>query len=390
MPEVDAITVPMMSESARMYLLCDLSGMERETIHTILAHDWPFCQKFCMNMRSRSYVQYVLRRIRKELTKRGIECLLITNLINIRYVTTMDMSFGYLLVTKKRATLFCDDRYLETARMTLSRDICIAHIRDFPNEFRSLRRCAIESSLTLSQHNRLKRTFRAVRLTPTEGIVERCRRQKSPHEIACIKRACVLTKRILKRIPSWLTEGITEGALARRIRDEAEAEGADCMAFDTIVAFGTNTAFPHHHPTNRLLRKGDIVQIDMGVKVGGYCSDYSRVFFTGCMTSDQQRAMKALQLTIRSCKQMIAQGQPAASIDLHARKTLKQFGYGAEFCHALGHGVGLEIHEGIVLSMHAKKSRESVLLKHEVITLEPGLYFPGAWGMRIEDTIIVQ
>lgn len=390
MPEVDAIAAPMMSASARMYLLCDLSGMEREIIHTILAHDWLFCQKTCMHTRTRTYVQFVLHRIRKELSKRGIESLLITNLINIRYVTTMDMSFGYLLITKNRATLFCDDRYFETARTTLPRDICITHVRDFPDEFRSLRRCGIESSLTLSQHNRLKRTFRSVRLVPTEGIIERCRREKSPYELACIKRACALTKRILKRIPSWLIEGMTETALARRIRDEAEAEGADCMAFDTIVAFGTNTAFPHHHPTDRHLRNGDIVQIDLGVKVGGYCSDYSRVFFTGRMTREQRRAMKALRYTLRSCKQMISIGRSAASIDVYARKALKKIGYDTEFCHALGHGVGLEIHEGIVLSKHAKKTSENVLLKNEVITLEPGLYFPGAWGMRIEDTILIR
>lgn len=159
------------------------------------------------------------------------------------------------------------------------------------------------------------------------------------------------------------------------------------MAFDTIVGFGEHTSRPHHHPTDRALRKGDIVQIDLGLKIDGYCSDMSRVFYTGTKTSRQAKAYRALLEAKKTAEKMVKPGVDVRALDQAARRVLKKHGFGKEFCHALGHGLGLDIHEAPTISGKSKPYR---LKKDEVITIEPGLYFPGEWGMRIEDTMIVR
>jgi Xaa-Pro aminopeptidase len=159
------------------------------------------------------------------------------------------------------------------------------------------------------------------------------------------------------------------------------------MAFETIVAFGENTSKPHHHPTERKLKKGDIVQIDMGVKINGYCSDYSDVYFTSPATPEQKIALSALKKAAKTAKKLVKEGISNRLLDQTARRILKTYGYDKEFSHALGHGVGLEIHEGVTLSSKAPVMK---LKKNEVITIEPGLYFEGKWGMRVEETVVVE
>lgn len=184
-----------------------------------------------------------------------------------------------------------------------------------------------------------------------------------------------------------LRVGTSERELAQKIDALSARLGAERMAFDTIVAFGSNTSHPHHHPTRRTLTSTDIVQIDMGVKVDGYCSDYSRVFWMGQKTPEQKIAYKALLEAKKSAEKSIAVGVSNRALDQIARTVLLRYGYDAEFCHSLGHGLGLDIHEAPTLSTKAPLLR---LLKNEVITIEPGLYFEGAWGMRVEDTIVVR
>lgn len=195
-----------------------------------------------------------------------------------------------------------------------------------------------------------------------------------------------MTRTILTRVPSLLKRGVTEKNLAWQIRILAHESGADDMAFDTIVAFGEHTSRPHHRPTDRKLVRGDIVQIDMGVRVKGYCSDMSRVYFTGKKTPEQSAAFSALRDVVAQCKMRCRAGARNRSLDAYARAVLKRHGFGPEFTHGLGHGVGLDIHEGISLS---RRAPPMTLRAGEVVTIEPGLYFPGKWGMRLEDTVLV-
>ena len=201
----------------------------------------------------------------------------------------------------------------------------------------------------------------------------------------------------------------TEKSLAWHIEKLSHELGADCMAFETIVAFGSNTSRPHHRPTAKKLQKGDIVQIDMGVKVHGYCSDCSRVFFTGMPTEEQQQVFDLLKKIAKETTRMAKAGVSNRTLDTWARNTLKKtliptllvhrsLGEGGTrtqtldvfFLHSLGHGVGLEIHEGINLtSKNVGAPQRGALRRNEVITIEPGIYFAEKWGMRIEDTVLV-
>ncbi len=321
------------------------------------------------------------------LKKSGLWSLLITDLTNILYLTGMRLSAGCVLLTPKETLLFVDSRYKEAAEKFSYSSVHVRPIEEFPKVIGTPSTIGIEADqMSLSRFGRMKMRYKKARFIQTAGIIEGFRRSKYPDELRCIKKACAITKAVLALIPTLLKPEITETALAWQLETESRSRGADGMAFDSIVAFAEHTASPHHHPTDRKLRLGDLVQIDMGARYQGYASDYSRVFFTGTPTSEQKKAMKALRESKKAAEKLVAPGMSNRTLDQCARKILKTYGFEKEFSHSLGHGLGLDIHEGITLSMKAPLTK---LVKNEVITIEPGLYFEGRWGMRIEDTIIV-
>ena len=195
-----------------------------------------------------------------------------------------------------------------------------------------------------------------------------------------------MTKELLRRVPSVLRKSTTEEKLARQLLLWSLELGADGLSFDPIVAFGTHTGCPHHRPTSRSLRKGHLVQIDVGVKFRGYCADMSEVFFTVTPTKTEEQVYRVLTLAKNRAMKAAGVGAPTHELDAMVRAMLKKAGIEQYFTHALGHGVGLEIHEGISIS---RKAPEAKLLKNEVITIEPGAYFPGKFGMRVEDMVYV-
>lgn len=317
-----------------------------------------------------------------------VDALLISDLSNIRYLTGSNVSSGLVLLTKNSLTFFVDGRYAESTTETSYPYVVIRSHLDTGAVFKKYRRIGFESEhVTVARLRRFEKLFPRVRFKPTNGIIENLRRTKTSQELRSIQKACALTKKVLRLIPSRLKIGRTERMLALDIETLSRSLGAESMAFETIVAFGENTSRPHHHPGDRRLQRSDIVQIDMGVKVDGYCSDYSRVFWMGKKTPAQKKAYRALREAKRDAEKSVHTGVSNRSLDTVARDTLKRYGYDKEFCHSLGHGLGLDIHEAPSLS---KKAPLMTLRKHEVITIEPGLYFEGEWGMRVEDTIVVR
>ncbi len=313
--------------------------------------------------------------------------LLVTDLKNIRYLSGMTMSAGCLLVLPRKMVLYADGRYAERAR-AVATGCTVKSPAELKEGLSELRSCAFEADqVTVARLERWEKTFKRTRFLPRSGVIEQFRRSKTADEVRSIKHACDITLSILSAVPRMLKPGVTEEAIAWSIAELARKKGAGGLAFETIVGFGEHTALPHHHPTARRLRKGDIVQIDMGVTVDGYCSDYSRVYFTAAPSAEQKKAYTALQKAKKSAEKLVKTGASTRALDREARRVLKLYGYGPEFCHSLGHGVGLDIHEGVTLST---KAPDQKLLRGEVITIEPGLYFQGKWGMRIEDTIIVR
>lgn len=313
--------------------------------------------------------------------------MLVTDFINIFYLTGIHVSAGAVLLSPLGIELYVDQRYREAAQSNRRHGVIVRSRDALDARIRALGRISFESEkITVAQHERLKRKFKNTKFVQTSDVIEEFRRSKRSDELHSLRRACSITKKILREIPMMLRRGITERELAATIEADARRRGADGMAFETIVAFGPNTASPHHHPTDRRLAKGDLVQIDMGAKLNGYCSDYSRVFFTGPKTTEQSKVYRALKQAKKAAETMLKAGVTNHALDARARAMLKTFGFDREFPHALGHGVGLDIHEGVTLSLKAQRKK---LKRHEVITLEPGLYFEGKWGMRVEDTYVV-
>ncbi len=321
------------------------------------------------------------------LKKASCRSFLVTDLTNILYLTGLSVSAGCVLVQHTKYSLFVDSRYLEAARKIERRGLCIAPLESLEKILKEIGTVGIESgSVTVERMSFWKKKYKNTKFIQTSGVVEEFRRVKFPDERRKMHRASDITRSVLRGIPRLLSIGITERELAWIIEVECRKRGGEGMAFDTIVGFGEHSAIPHHHPTDRKLRKGDIVQIDMGAKYGDYCSDFSRVYFTKKPTEDQKKALSALEQASAAAMKMLKSGVTNRALDLTARKILRTHGYDKEFSHALGHGVGLDIHEGVTLSSRARVRK---IKKNEVITIEPGLYFPGKWGMRIEETIVV-
>lgn len=312
--------------------------------------------------------------------------LLVTNPVNIHYLTGMDISSGYVLVSKSGILLCTDARYLERAQSAAACSVC--DHAGFKRRFQRLQGCMFEADhLTVEALGGWKKEYKTVTWKRSSGIVARLRRAKTPDELKKIRRAMQMTRTILRRIPTVLKTGIAERDVAWLLQEWAHQEGADGMAFPPIVGFGSHTARPHHAPTSRTLKKGHVVQIDVGVRYQGYCSDYSEVFFMQPPTGKQLKAWEAVKQAKRAAMEAVKPGVSVRELDRIARDVLKRYGFNDAFTHALGHGLGLEIHEGTVISSRAKQN--DTLLQDEVVTIEPGVYFPGAFGIRLEETVIV-
>jgi Xaa-Pro aminopeptidase len=321
------------------------------------------------------------------LAKVDLPALLVSDLTNIRYLTGLSLSSGLLLALPRGYVLFVDSRYSEAAAEGAFKGVEVRDISELEKIMKKVPECAYEAEqVTVARLQRWKKVWKETALIRSADIVEEYRRSKDDDELKYIRRAEKMTNELLRRIPSVLKIGLTEMGLSWKIEQWARELGAEKMSFETIVGFGANTSRPHHHPTRKKLTKNTIVQIDLGVVVKGYCSDRSEVFFTGPIPADQRRAYQAVSEAKDAAKKLVKAGASTRKIDQAARKVLASYGMEHAFTHSLGHGVGLDIHEGVSVSSKGKEER---LLKREVITIEPGVYFPGKFGIRLEDMVIV-
>lgn len=315
-----------------------------------------------------------------------VPALLVTDPLNIRYLTGMKATEALLLVRAGGSTLIVDGRYKEVASRLRSPKLRVADRSATEKLFSNVRRCGFEAHhVTVERLTRWKRLFKNTKFIQTSSLVEGLRRKKDAHEIAVMNRARAITDAVLRTVPSMLVPGVSEKDVAHRILSAMLERGAEGLAFEAIVAFGPNSSLPHHRAGSRTLRRRDIVQIDVGAKVDGYCADRSEVYFVGEPTAAQRRAYDAVLAAKRAAEKAIAAGAKCSDIDAVARGLLEKNGY-PPFPHALGHGVGLDVHEGVVLAARSKDS----LLEGEVVAIEPGVYFEGKFGIRLEDTVVVK
>jgi Xaa-Pro aminopeptidase len=340
-------------------------------------------------------VDHALRRARlgDRLSGLGLDALFVTRLPNVRYLTGFTGSNAQVLVGTEATVFFTDGRYREQSRHEVpdaERVIYAGPLPPIAEEAaaRAMTRIGFESEdVTYGSWERLRRALEGIELVPTPPQVEPLRRVKDPEEVTAIGRAQEAADAAFESVVlgGGLREGIAERELALDLEIAMRRAGGDDRAFETIAAFGEHAAEPHHHPTDRALRRGDVVKLDFGAVVDGYHSDMTRTVAFG---EPDARIREVRDLVAAAQEAGIAAvhaGASAADVDLAARRVIEDAGLGKEFPHGLGHGVGLEIHE-------APRVRWDVpddLPEGSVVTVEPGVYIPGLGGVRIEDMVEV-
>ena len=329
--------------------------------------------------------------IRKQIEKEKLDALFISNKSNIFYLTGFRGSNGYLLVTKNHLYLFTDGRYLEKAKKTTCQEcrvidtasglFNVIHNTLVKHRIKSL---GIESKDISVEFYKKLDSLNGFKLKDAGNIVNSARMVKDKEALRLIRHSQKLNEQVLKLVLRELKIGVTEADIAWRIRLIAKDIGACGLAFDPIVAFGGNTAMPHHEVSQKKkLRRGDMVLIDMGLQCKDYTSDMTRTFFTKLPTKQQEDVYQTvLEGNLRAIKSAKS-GNTADEVDKAARKYICDSGYHKKFPHATGHGIGLDVHEEprIAKGSHAK------LQPGMVLAIEPGIYLPGKLGVRIEDMV---
>jgi len=216
-----------------------------------------------------------------------------------------------------------------------------------------------------------------------DGLLK-LREVKDSYEVECIRQATRVVEAGLQRAYEVLREGVREVDVAAEVERALRIEGAEGMAFDTIVASGPRSAYPHAKPTKRVIKRGEVVVVDLGVRVHGYCSDMTRTFIVG-ENREASQVIAAVKGAQEAALKVMRDGVKASTPDAEARRALKEKALDEYFIHSLGHGVGLSVHEGPALS----SSSNDVLREGNVVTVEPGVYIPGKFGVRLEDVVLI-
>jgi Xaa-Pro aminopeptidase len=345
--------------------------------------------------------------VRDRLASQNLDGLVVTAPANIRYLTNHAGSAGTLVVTRSQMHLLVDTRYEEAVRRVQNSPSACAGLEVWPVSdsyeealVDALARLdgpvvvGIEAGhLVVGRYEWLNRTLDArripVSLRSTERVVEQSRVIKDPVEIATLREAAVRLEGVARAAFGAVRAGVSEMEVAGVIEAAIRAAGYEAPAFDTIVASGPNSALPHHRPGRRRLVDGDLVVLDFGGVLDGYCSDLTRTVSVGTPSPDAERLHAAVLDAQQAALDAIRPGVASSAVDDAARQALVARGLGEAFGHGTGHGLGLDIHEEPRVGRRRTGQAETLLQPGMVFTVEPGVYLPGLGGVRIEDDVLV-
>ncbi|MDN3358319.1 aminopeptidase P family protein [Actinomadura sp. DC4] len=321
--------------------------------------------------------------------ERGADAALITRLVNVRHLSGLASSNAALLVRADgTAVLGTDGRYAGTAARVCPELECVID-RDTAGALgaRVAGRLAFEAhDLTVESHRELAGRLEGVELVPLGHAVEELRTVKDEEEIALLREACAITDRAFDAVLPFIRPGRTERDIAIVLERSMVDLGAERPAFASIVASGPNGAIPHHVPGTRTVESGDFVTMDFGALYAGYHADMTRTIAVGPASGGLREIYDLVALAQRAGVEAACPDAATKDVDAAARDIIIEAGYGEEFPHGLGHGVGLEIHEAPLLGY----DKTGKLTDRVPITVEPGVYLAGRGGVRIEDTLVVR
>ncbi|WP_124727195.1 M24 family metallopeptidase [Staphylospora marina] len=338
-------------------------------------------------------MQNRIDRLRRLMSGRGIEAVLISHPVNRRYLSGFTGSSGVALITASDAVLITDFRYVsqvkeQSPHMTLVEHASASLLQTVAEECRKrdVKELAFEEHhLTFAQHRALEDALGGIKLRPVGTLTEELRMIKDEAEIQIIRDAAKIADQAFEGILKELRPGMRERDVALRLEVMMREMGASSSSFDIIVASGKRSALPHGKASDKVLEKGDLVTLDFGACYRGYVSDLTRTVALG-EPGEKAREIYGIVLEAQvKAVEAIRPGITGVEADAVARDYIREKGYGDYFGHGTGHGIGLEVHEGPTLSIRG----DTVLVPGMIVTVEPGIYLPDFGGVRIEDDVLV-
>lgn len=331
-------------------------------------------------------------RLREAMKLQNIEAVLITGEVNRRYLTGFTGSSGYVLVTLDKAWLLTDFRYLTQAAEQAPGFEIVDHGASVTGAIKSLlakenldRLGFEEEHVVFSVYRTYERELQPIALVPVSGLVEELRLYKDSEELALMKEAAELADRTYLHMLDVLKPGVSEWDAALELETFMRKNGAEGTSFDTIIASGERSALPHGRASGRIMQTGELVTMDFGAFMNGYCSDITRTVALG-KPADKLREIYDVVLEAQlHTLEHLRPGMTGREADALARDVIARYGYGEYFGHSTGHGLGMEVHENPRVS----KTSDTVLKPGMVVTVEPGIYLPGLGGVRIEDDVVI-
>ncbi len=338
-----------------------------------------------------------LRKLRTSIAENGLDAILLSQPENRRYLSGFIGSSGWLLISGQNAILATDFRYVAQAKGELP-DFEIIRTKGelcdwLPGLVSDLgwHKLGFEANfISYEGYHKLSEVIKTkqvnIELVPTTGIVEQLRSIKEPEELGFITKAVELVDAAFEQAKAIIRPGMTEKEAAWETEKILRQEGSEGIPFEIIVASGPNSALPHARPTAKMIRSDEPVLIDMGAKINGYCSDFTRTLFLGKADKMFREIYNIVLRAQTTAIEGIESGMDASQADRLARSIIEQAGYGDAFGHGLGHGVGLAVHEFPMLG----PSSSDLLADGMVFTIEPGIYLAGQGGVRIEDMVVLE
>jgi Xaa-Pro aminopeptidase len=334
--------------------------------------------------------------LRAKMQAKAMDALLITHLPTIRYLTGFAGSYATLFITHSKILFLTNDLYAEQIKTQLfplkgmekriSRDPLGQTARE--NLLENPKTLGFEQDkVSYAMALQLRKLFRPARLVQAAGMAQQVTIPKTSAEIELVATAAKITDEVFQSILPLIKPGVSEQELATEIAYQGRKRGAEKEAFDIIVVSGARSAMPHGRASEKKLENGDMITFDFGFYYQGFASDMTRTVALGNPGQEQKKVYELIRSCVEAANQAAKPGMTGKELDAIARDKIEQAGYGQYFQHSLGHGLGIEVHEAPAIS---HRNEKGIIPEYAIITIEPGIYLPGSFGVRIEDDICVQ
>lgn len=328
-----------------------------------------------------------INKLKEQCLELQADAILVEDPVDLLYLTGLSFSLGRMVVSKKSAALFVDGRYFDSAKKMAPCEVHLpAELAPFAKSFKKI---VFDSAfVTFDGYQNIRKLFPDADLIPVAKPLKKLRMIKEEKEIAALKNAAELTREGFHHIRAMLKEGVSEEQLALEFEFFCRKRGASRLSFSPIIAFGENSAYPHHRAGKDRLKNDQIVLFDLGAVVDGYAGDMTRVVFFGNPSPQLQKDYALIQSVQKKVIRLAAPGVRFGDLDKLARQELEKEGCASLFTHGLSHGIGLDVHE--YPSLKIQGGDPDLLLEPGMaFTVEPGIYRPGVGGVRYEDVVVI-